>query len=405
MKLFLHIGIEKTATTSTQRWFQRNRDQLLEQGIMYSEVLGPETHRKLCLWALNPGTADEGFQNHSIFSDEDKSEFQKKLVVDFAKEVGDAQKKGAHSFVISNEHLHSRLRTIEEVQRVYEFVAPHFSEINLLCFLRPQVDVAVSLTSTLSRDRWVVKPAFFDQVGPKNPYFNYLELVERWATAFGRERMVVLPYSKWPTAAQYLIDSLQIDVEDMQPIPRVNEAVDIQVMAMVNALNLRKGGGDLARNAFARVFLNRFECKEKISIGPKAARSIQARFDKNNAALISQYPELNAKDLEPNWKRYDRPPNLWKLEQSIPFRDALSELVRIFNEELLMQELQASVARAQRAIARRNVSRAQQFVAECREKIKQLKDARYVSGRLEAPQKAVGDMEKRMRGMVSGRKE
>ena len=72
MKLILHIGTEKTATTSTQRWFRENRDLLIEQGVYYSRVLGPETHRKLCLWALGENRKDEGFLNHDLKTERDR---------------------------------------------------------------------------------------------------------------------------------------------------------------------------------------------------------------------------------------------------------------------------------------------------------------------------------------------
>ena len=68
MDLFLHIGMEKTATTSTQRWFADNRAALRAQGVAYSRVLGLITHRKLCLWSLNADRDDNGFVRNNLRS-------------------------------------------------------------------------------------------------------------------------------------------------------------------------------------------------------------------------------------------------------------------------------------------------------------------------------------------------
>lgn len=396
MKLILHIGTEKTATTSTQRWFRENRDLLIEQGVYYSRVLGPETHRKLCLWALGENRKDEGFLNHDLKTERDRRAFRKQLPQAFAEEVAKARAAGAHSFVISNEHLHSRLTSKDEVQRVHDFLAPHFDTVSVLCVLRPQVDVAVSLASTLTRDRWPVTKAYFDRVSPKRSFYNYTTLVRRWRGAFGADGVTVLPYRKWPTAAEYLIGELGIRTDGLVPIPRVNEAVDVQVMALVNNLDAPVFGGDQRRSKYSRLFVNKFECNEKISIGPSLAREIQARFDKSNATLLGMLPDFEPADLKLDLKKYDMPPNLFKLEQTIFFPQALSQMVRIMNEKLALEELRTHVMRAELALARNQPKRARALLAKCRQELVDLQDAASVSGDLEAEAGTLDKLQQRL---------
>src|SRR5262249_10525719 len=139
MKLILHIGTEKTGTTTTQGWLSDNREALAQQGVFYSKVLGTGCHVKLHLWCLTPGLHDESFQRIKITSDADRRAFRARLPDEFAAEVSEAKNAGCHTFLISNELCHSRLTIRKEVDRVREFLEPHFDEIQLICALRPQI--------------------------------------------------------------------------------------------------------------------------------------------------------------------------------------------------------------------------------------------------------------------------
>ena len=382
MDLTLHIGTEKTATSATQRWLAENRTALRKHGVAYSRVLGAVTNRRLCLWALDPERADQGFLHIGIRTETERALFYRDLPGQFAEEVASAKLAGCRQFVISNEHCHSRLTSHAEVARVQDFLAPHFSQIMVVCAVRPQVDVAVSLASTVSRDRFRLTGAFFDRVTPENPYYNYADLTRRWSKVFGAENLTMLAFREWPSVAAWLFERFNLAGTDLTPIRRINEALDIQSMAIVNALQVPNFDGDGKPNPFGNLFLDKLPCNERLSLGEEKARAIQDRFNACNAELIVLRPEIKPDDLQPDWHNYARPSNLATLEAHCDFAGQMAEMVRIFNEQLQYQRLQTRMAQTERAIARSRWENARRFLLECMGLARPLLDASSVKAEM-----------------------
>lgn len=377
MKLYLHIGMEKTATTSTQEWFSNNRQNLIKQGIYYSQVLGPVSHRKLCLWALDKGVEDSGFHHIGVHTAAQHDQFRTNLAVEFAAEVAAAQQAGCQYFVVSNELLHSRITTASAAERLAIFLQSLFPKIEVLCFFRPQIDVAVSHTSTLSRDRVKLSSSSFDIITPDRHYYNYHSVAMLWANAFGTENLNLQFYRDWATAAGYLIDRLNIDMRELSEIPRVNEALDISAIALVNNTDTMVSWADGTQSDFSRLFLDKLDCVEKISIGPEMAHTVQARFDESNQALIKAWPKLDISGLAPDYDRYNRPSNMHKLDQATNLAPALSQMVNIFNQRIALQEANSMLDRAEIALMRHRLDRCHEFCTNAAKPLERLKNGAF----------------------------
>ena len=59
MKIYLHIGTEKTGTTSIQGFMADKRDELLKQGILYSKSLGFPNNIRLSIALQNFDKIDD----------------------------------------------------------------------------------------------------------------------------------------------------------------------------------------------------------------------------------------------------------------------------------------------------------------------------------------------------------
>ncbi len=57
MELYLHIGTEKTGTTSVQKFFRANREVLAQNGIIYPLAPGKQNHMGLAASAQDIGQA------------------------------------------------------------------------------------------------------------------------------------------------------------------------------------------------------------------------------------------------------------------------------------------------------------------------------------------------------------
>jgi hypothetical protein len=377
MKLILHIGTEKTGTTTTQHWAARNRDALTRQGVRYSQSLGANSHSKLYLCSLAPGRQDEGFRRLNLSSESDRQEFRSRVQEEFAAEVADARNSGCHAFLISNETCHSRLVTLEDVQRAREFLEPHFDEIEVLCGLRPQIDLAVSHTSNVAKGVGRITKAYFDKIGPESTYYNYKYFVDRWSAVFGAERLRLVPIRRTPEFIDVVVARAGIDTTNLQPPVRSNEALDVRVMAMTNAMKAEPLSGKRWSEPFAyipREILHHLPCEQRLQPGREIARAVQARFEESNRDLTDGRADVEMADLEPDWGRYMGPGNLAILEQPCAFSQELAALVQLFNHNIALERAKNEIAEVERhlemrrpVIAKRRLNSAVRLLAHVKQ--------------------------------------
>lgn len=106
MKLVLHIGTEKTGTTSVQTWLESNLNALSCRGIHLSNVLDRPSNRALA-HAFQNGV-DPYFRPMGITSISQVRAYRERLTERLATEV-ECAARTHDQFVISAEQLQSRL--------------------------------------------------------------------------------------------------------------------------------------------------------------------------------------------------------------------------------------------------------------------------------------------------------
>jgi hypothetical protein len=185
VKCFLHIGTEKTGTTLLQEWLHDNRGALSRAGIYLPRGLGSPSHRAFS--AFFEAGLDDWSVTNGIGSEEDKrlhfADFPDRLRAEVS-QAGLTHR----SFVISSEHLQSRLRTKDQILRVRALLKECFDEVVVICYFRDQFEMAVSLYSTAMRGEFTTDiESFLDIARPEEYYFNFLALADNWSDVFGVE--------------------------------------------------------------------------------------------------------------------------------------------------------------------------------------------------------------------------
>ena len=71
MECIVHIGTEKTGSTSLQRFLSLNRSSLLENGIAYTKTLGETVNNGICLLSYSTERRDNLTQKINVVSDTD----------------------------------------------------------------------------------------------------------------------------------------------------------------------------------------------------------------------------------------------------------------------------------------------------------------------------------------------
>lgn len=196
MNLIVHIGAEKTGTTAIQEMLFDNREVLKSNGFMLLECVGENDHRKIPSYCMADDKYDDYFRKIGIQSLEQKIRFRNELLDNFHNELSCINDE-IHTVIISSEHLSSRLNTQAEVLRFYDLIAPYFTNVRVLCYLREQVETAVSLYSTGLKSG--ITDEFekaLNSCRPGNIYYNYYEMLKLWSSVFGKSSIEVKIYNK-----------------------------------------------------------------------------------------------------------------------------------------------------------------------------------------------------------------
>ena len=115
MKVILHIGLEKTGTTSIQRTCASKREELLRHGVLYPKTPGKSNHCAVAALAANPGKCLDLRTQLGIV---DQSAFDAFLAEFPAKLQAEIRESGVDCVLLSNEHCSSRLGNPEELARL-----------------------------------------------------------------------------------------------------------------------------------------------------------------------------------------------------------------------------------------------------------------------------------------------
>src|SRR5438309_11963248 len=112
---FLHIGTEKTGTTSIQNFLAQNRDHLREKGILYPRAAGNQNHTALAAYALRRTTIAKRRRSKEPETRRDVRQFRDELIDKLDSELCDAN---VSTLIFSNEHLSSRIVERKKIRQV-----------------------------------------------------------------------------------------------------------------------------------------------------------------------------------------------------------------------------------------------------------------------------------------------
>lgn len=196
-RAILHIGTEKTGTTSIQKFLFENRSKLSSMGLLFPASAGFISNQRLVVYgkqAPEPDLADESLDvSDSVQLDQWKEQF----VLEHCSEIlaFQARHTDASSVIYSAEHLQSRLTRIDEIKRIARLLRPLFDEVRVLVYLRRQDRYALSAHSTSVRGGNPNTFAF-EKLNAVGPYYDYRMLLEQWSEVFGADAIDVRVFEK-----------------------------------------------------------------------------------------------------------------------------------------------------------------------------------------------------------------
>lgn len=190
-ELVLHIGTEKTGTTSLQNTLFSNHEYLKELGVLVPKSFKLSNHVEMTVCFQNYSDSSElysvvGISNDSYTVSAFKENFLEKL-------KNEILSSDCSRVVISNEHLHSRINSPQEVREIANWAKGLFDKVTIDIYLRRQCDLAVSHFSTaLKSGSTNIEP--LPSNATNSLYYNYENLLNLWGGEF--ENVNVKPFSK-----------------------------------------------------------------------------------------------------------------------------------------------------------------------------------------------------------------
>lgn len=298
MKCYLHIGTEKTGTTTIQAFFSTNRKQLAERGYYYPESVGLPNNRFLPVVAYNSSKRDEFTNKLGIFSDEELIELQKKTIQTLKLEI--SKLPPDTTVVFSSEHIQSRLTTIQEIQALKNILNEvGFDDITVIVYFRNPAETANSLFSTAiktgSTDRTVPPPT--------NTYYenicNHKKTVEKFTSVFSKDKVVIRLFRKDKLINHSLIHDilhsigLNFNITDLTIPKNQNESLSLLGLMILRNLNEKISqfnvkGADNQRRVLAE-FVSKHFSEPKFVMDKNSYQAYDAYFMESNQWIRDNY--------------------------------------------------------------------------------------------------------------------
>ena len=291
--LHLHIGSEKTGTTSVQRFLRANRELLAQHAILFPRAPGEENQMGLAVAAQT----DFGPLRRKIFHVHtwpEVEEFRTALKRNLEDELGARDYRSA---VMSGEHCSSRLTTEEEVRWLRDFLMEMFDDVRIVVYLRRQDEFLLSTYSTDVKGGAVhrLRVPEGDILDRRYDHWN---LVSRWANVFGRENIICRKYEKASLKDGDIIEDFRqaVGLDPTWPYAypkRLNESLDATCLEFLRLMNkhvprLTEDGLNKRRGNIVSVLAG-VANGPLLTLPEKALEGFMARFAESNRRVATEY--------------------------------------------------------------------------------------------------------------------
>lgn len=314
MQIILHIGQQKTASSTIQKFLAHNRKELAAQKVLYPRALG-ESKASLI----------SGFVTEDPSLNTSREKISASLHLEFSGEYTRT--------IISNENLVSSGEQV--LGRLKDTFGANATSWRVLCYVRRPDEHIVSQYQQKVRGGYV---GIFDQFFDKqlnSRYYNYARWMDLWADIFGSDAIEARVFHRKTLQGSPVDDFTQwvgLDREGLSPEARghVKESLDRLNTEILRFLHLcQVEQPDLLRRHDVRRILRKLSALDtgtRYRLGTDQAQRLQEQFREDHERLAKRYlpPEHAAVLLAP--------PAEVPLQPSLD-RDALFErMMTLFND-------------------------------------------------------------------------
>lgn len=297
--IYLHIGMEKTGTTSLQRYFVRNREELLRQKMLYPSTGCGQNHWGLLVYALDPAKQDHMKTNKKLDDELACKSYQSEFESSLKNELKNTT---ADIIVLSLEQLSSRVNQLDEIKKIRSLLSYNDDEVKIVAYLRPQHEYLTSWYSTRVKGGWETQPLKIPQPGdPEFDRFDYAKTISPWAEIFGENSILIRLFQKPDLINNNILDDFfnlikKPESANFKRPKKLNTSLDAITLEIVRRLNsyigphTTSGGPNLNRKAL-RMALNKMHNSPHLflKLNKMDRDYFMSKFESSNKFIAQNY--------------------------------------------------------------------------------------------------------------------
>lgn len=191
-KAVLHIGCEKTGSTSIQSHMHAHKDRLEDDGFTYYASAGLISNYRLVIFAHSVPDQDlldlAGVENTT----ESIQKFKQEFIREHTEEVKAFHRRNPEesTAIYSSEHCQSRLTRKEDIAALKRLLDELYDSVEVVVYIRRQDKYASSAHNTAiqggNKNRFS-----FEQISPTGIYYDHYGMIEKWASVFDNDAITV----------------------------------------------------------------------------------------------------------------------------------------------------------------------------------------------------------------------
>lgn len=322
VEITLCIGLEKTGTTTLQGLCDAQRKQLMAQQVLYPALLGRRNHIFLAAYAQDP---DKTCNVRRAIMDKQQVD-QPELRRMTERQVATiADRRGYVRLLLSNEHLHSRITHVGELERLKALLAPIGSRFRIAVVLRRQDRVAQSSLSTqMKGGRPNIEPVL--PGGAELPlFYRYYDLLDMYEQVFGPGSVHVAIYEDQARDDTDLVALFEraagIEGALTRPAeaPRRNPALNRDGLRILGRINMMSRDEPLFSDAHRTAIVARLERSHGGGTALVTRRQAQAFLDRcaeQNDKLRARWLPDRDRLFDDDLSRYPETPESGTLDEA-----------------------------------------------------------------------------------------
>lgn len=238
----LHIGLEKTGTTSIQFLLRQNREQLLKSSILVSNYSASGNNFHLAVASYAKFRADGLTRQLSIGSEAELQKFRQATIQALA---GEIKSTAPEKVILSSEHFQSRLLGTDDIALLRSLLEEAGCQnIRVLLYLRDPLKIAMSHHGMAIKKGIHVTEEFYRPEHRRISHIiDHKKTLSNWAAVFGEANIDVRLYPEGQSGDVLIADFLaaagispnQLDLSK-QELRNVNlNALALESLNRVNA--------------------------------------------------------------------------------------------------------------------------------------------------------------------------